>query len=533
MVITGTEAKPSSFVSYLQLSKPVEIPPTIVTPPNELLFVKGTSIKALTTGTSIKKVFQFDDSIGATLQVLEKFKKNNLVWTKATLRTGTTPDLSWTKLADEVSNTGPLTFEWKYKNDETQFLGWSAEWLLRSKLNTYCVWNCQNFPRIDWNIQANNKQLINKQLIYTQVLEKAVETQVLEKAVEPNESLHDTNVSLQDINVWWPFCQMFLRSNLPRDIHKIQEDNYSKFIFTRKQFSDDLNKSESAFKSQKTLGADAIAARDKIKDQITKLRSDYPDEKYPDKNSLPFKEHIAFLKRILLEKPWPELIKSAKDKLSKEEPDEKEPEWLGEIPKALGEPPPKGAAKDELDKHDRIKTVYLAYQGFKTKKVKWDNKIDTNIKNIFDDEVKEYLKQNEKKLSEGTANKEVFAIYCHCFLWDKLKDMNRKVLSKADSDKMVKGLGDAKMSINFDVEIRWDKAAFPFPEINPIVFTESKRRLVTVVIKTDEKKSCLKPLPDSPLAVANVVPGLSSPDFDHQEIPESPAKPETPFLENR
>ena len=142
------------------------------------------------------------------------------------------------------------------------------------------------------------------------------------------------------------------------------------------------------------------------------------------------------------------------------------------------------------------------------------------------------VEQNEKKLSEGTANNEVFAIYCHCFLWDKLKDMNRKVLSKADSDKMVKGLGDAKMSINFDVEIRWDKAAFPFPEINPIVFTESKRRLVTVVIKTDEKESCLKPLTDSPLAVANVVPGLSSPDLDRQEIPESPANPETPFLDN-
>ena len=510
VVITGTEAKPSSFVSYLQLSKPVEIPPTVVTPPTELLFVKGTSIKALTTGTSIKKVFQFNDSILETLQVLEKFQKNNLVWTKATLRTGTTPDLSWIKLADEVSNTGPLTFEWKYKNDETQFLGWIAEWLPRSKLSTYCEWNCQNFPRIDWNIKANNKQLIY--------------TQVLEKAVEPNESLHDTNV-------WWPFCQMFLRSNLPRDIQKIQKDNYSRFIFTRKQFSDDLNRSESAFKSQKTLGSDAIAARDKIKDQITKLRSDYPDEK-TDKNSLPLKDHIAFLKRILLEKPWPELMKSAKDKLSKEEPDAKEPEWLVEIPKAPGEPPPKGALKDELEKHDRIKKDYLAYQGFKTKKVDWDNKIDTYIENIFDDEVKEYLKQNEKKLSEGTANNEVFAIYCHCFLWDKLKDMNRKVLSKADSDKMVKGLGDAKMSINFDVEIRWDKAAFPFPEINPIVFTESKRRLVTVVIKTDEKESCLKPLTDSPLAVANVVPGLSSPDLDRQEIPESPANPETPFLDN-
>ncbi len=510
VVITGTEAKPSSFVSYLQLSKPVEIPPTVVTPPTELLFVKGTSIKALTTGTSIKKVFQFNDSILETLQVLEKFQKNNLVWTKATLRTGTTPDLSWIKLADEVSNTGPLTFEWKYKNDETQFLGWIAEWLPRSKLSTYCEWNCQNFPRIDWNIKANNKQLIY--------------TQVLEKAVEPNESLHDTNV-------WWPFCQMFLRSNLPRDIQKIQKDNYSRFIFTRKQFSEDLNRSESAFKSQKTLGSDAIAARDKIKDQITKLRSDYPDET-TDKNSLPLKDHIAFLKRILLEKPWPELMKSAKDKLSKEEPDAKEPEWLVEIPKAPGEPPPKGALKDELEKHDRIKKDYLAYQGFKTKKVDWDNKIDTYIENIFDDEVKEYLKQNEKKLSEGTANNEVFAIYCHCFLWDKLKDMNRKVLSKADSDKMVKGLGDAKMSINFDVEIRWDKAAFPFPEINPIVFTESKRRLVTVVIKTDEKESCLKPLTDSPLAVANVVPGLSSPDLDRQEIPESPANPETPFLDN-
>ena len=143
----------------------------------------------------------------------------------------------------------------------------------------------------------------------------------------------------------------------------------------------------------------------------------------------------------------------------------------------------------------------------------------------MNDEVKKYLKQNEDKLSKVPKNEDDFAQYCHCFLWDNLKDMEEKSLSMKEIKDVVTCLDSARLSVNFDMEIRWGSDAFP--EIDPSVFTESKRP-VTVVIKTNEKAPCLMPFTILPLAGGNVVSGKSSPDVEPSESPAN-SKADDPF----
>ncbi|MEI8126073.1 MAG: hypothetical protein WCG42_09985, partial [Parachlamydiaceae bacterium] len=506
VVITGTETAPPHFMSYLQLSTPVEIPPTTVTVPTDGSFAEP---------KPIEKSFKLNNSIRNALmrsqQALYKFKKNNLVWINATLRAGavTTQPLSWTTQVNAANNHLPCTFKWKYKNDEAQ----SLEWLpLNQKQNpdiettvfrTSWAWSWQNFPRIDWQ-HVEAPKLLPLKGIYKTVLDHV-----------------DNESALSEQQSWQPFCNLFLRSNLPRDIHQKQGDNYSKFTFTRDRLinylSEDLRRRESILRSLKPPGAVAIAAKDKITDQIKRLEADY-------KKPLSLKQHIAFLKRSLLEKPWVELTKAAQDKLNK-----KEPEWQGSSPIAPVAPL-EGAAKGEVDKYNVSKQKHLVlleeYNVFKAAKAKFNIEIYDKTDKILDDEVKKYLELNEKKLSEVPANPDVFALYCHCLLWDKLKDMENKSLLEDDIVAMKNCLEAAELSIIFDVEIRWDSAAFP--GINPSVFTESKGRPVSVVIKTNEKAPCLKPFTNSPSADGNATPSGSGLDV---EPPKSPAnsKADIPF----
>ena len=440
VVITGTEASTSRFMSYLQLSKPVEIPPTVVTPPAELLFVTGTSTKPLTTGTSIIKLFQFDDQILKTLepsvQVLTKFPKQDLVWTKVTLSAGTTSNLSWTKPADEVGHTVPWTLEWKYKNDETQFLSWSANWSpplpkMKMLLKTSCVWDCQNFPRINWSNPHN------KHHIYTQVL-----TQVLEKVTKPQGPLNDTSI-------WVPFCYMVLRNGLDETIQSRQKYDF-------------IDASALIHKNTNTSGTE--------------------ESKQPCLD-----ERIKFLNRSLLENPWPELTKAATSQVR----------LAPEEPKA----PPAGAPKEKVSEYQKELNEFPGVMA------KYKIDIDTKMKEILPYEVKQYLENNKKKLADGPYDKKGFALFCRCFLWDKLKDIDSKILSKADSEAMVGDLGKADMKINFDQEIRWNADAFPPQWIDPNLFMK-KEGPVTVVIKTDrtrpavEPKPPVKPLPLPPLTQA-------------------------------
>ena len=107
-----------------------------------------------------------------------------------------------------------------------------------------------------------------------------------------------------------------------------------------------------------------------------------------------------------------------------------------------------------------------------------------------------------------------------------MKDLENKSLSEEDIVAMKNCLEAAELRISFDVEIRWDSAAFP--GINPSVFTESKGRPVTVVIKTNEKAPYLKPFTNSPSADGNATPSGSGLDV---EPPKSPAnsKADGPF----
>ena len=501
VVITGTETTPPHFMSYLQLSKPVEIPPTAVTVPTDGSFTE-----------SIIKPFKLNRSIRETWmrsqQALYKFQKSDLVWINATLRPGavTTQPLSWTTQVNEANNRLPCTFKWKYKNDEAQSLEWKPlEWKPHSDkettvLHTSCTWGWRNFQLSDWqNIDQDSKKQKQAKDIYETVLKHVVSER-----------------PLNDKTLWEPLCQNFLRSNLPKDICKTQGVNFTNYTFTVEQLRENLKKDLKQREANlKSTGAIANDAKDKIANQITKLEKDYPTK---DTDALSLKKHIEFLERSLLEKPWPELTKSAKvqaDKAGNVEP--KRP--------VAPQKPLDGAAKDKTDAFAAASRTYETAQAtFNGLLAEYDKAINKQSKNILGYEVKEYLKQNENKLSQGEPSKDAFALYCYCFLWDKLKDMEDKILSQDDIDAMVKGLKDTELSINFDLEIRWDKAAFP--AIDPSVFGKGP---VTVVIKTDKKADRLMPFRQQSLSDDNAASGKSNTDLDSQKRP-MPEK--TPFKQH-
>ena len=104
--------------------------------------------------------------------------------------------------------------------------------------------------------------------------------------------------------------------------------------------------------------------------------------------------------------------------------------------------------------------------------------------------------------------------------------MEEKSLSMKEIKDVVTCLDSARLSVNFDMEIRWGSDAFP--EIDPSVFTESKRP-VTVVIKTDKKADRLMPFRQQSLSDDNAASGKSNTDLDSQKRP-MPEK--TPFKQH-